>query len=273
MRMVGSLPRMSSALQQALDPPAGPVITFLGVTGADGKPTSPLGTVDGTPVYFRNTGSGFQLVVEARAGLSGQQPGVVTFNTNGRDPSRRPDIQIESSAPLGDGSLAVCDGGVPAINPPDFGPTQAVANALNDLACRFPAAATSPNSSCTQDSFGRAGFVGADTQTQLCLLVPRSLEVPTGQTTLSVRWRDTAGNPRSNAAADSPGRGRTGPPNLHLKSDPCGNAHADANRNADGDANADAHRDSRAHSNADTHCDDHAASNPTPRLHPQLPPQ
>jgi hypothetical protein len=182
-----------TALQQALDPPAGPVITFLGLAGADGRPATPLGTVDGTPVYFRNNGAGFQLVVEARAGLSGQQPGVVTFNSNAHDPSRRPDIQVESSAPLGDGSAAVCDGGVPAINPPDFGPTQAVANALNDLACRFPAAATSPNSSCTQDSFGRQQFTGAGSQTQLCLLIPRSLEFPTGQTALSVRWRDTAG--------------------------------------------------------------------------------
>ncbi|HVO27896.1 MAG TPA: dockerin type I repeat-containing protein [Candidatus Margulisiibacteriota bacterium] len=178
-----------TALQQALDPPTGPVVTFLGLAGADGRPTTPLGTIGNTPVYFRNTGSGFQLVVEARPGLSGQQPGVVTF-----DPSRRPDIQIESSAALGDGSPALCEGGVPAINPPDFGPTRAVANALNDLACHFPAPATSPNFSCTQDSFGRPRFMSTDTRTQFCLLIPRDLEFPTGQTTLSVRWRDTASN-------------------------------------------------------------------------------
>lgn len=183
-----------TAVQEALDPPTGPVITFLGLAGADGRPTTPLGTIDDTPVYFRNTGSGFQLVLEARAGLSNERPGVATFNGDAHDPSRRPDIQIESSTPLGDGSPAVCDGGVPAINPPDFGPTQVVANALNDLACHFPAAATSPNFSCTQDGFGRPLFMGADSQIQFCLLIPRALEVPAGQTALSVRWRDTAGN-------------------------------------------------------------------------------
>jgi len=182
------------ALLQALNPPRGPVITFLGLAGADGRASTPLGKVNGTPVFFRNTGSGFQLVVEGRTGLSGQQPGVVTFNANANDPSRRPDIQIESSTPLGDGSLAVCDGGVPAVNPPEFGPSQSVANALNDLACHFPPAVTSPNLSCLQDSFGRPLFMGSGTQMQLCLLVSLPLEVPTGETVLTVRWRDTAGN-------------------------------------------------------------------------------
>ncbi len=182
------------ALLHALNPPVGPVITFLGLAGADGRASTPLGTVNGTPVFFRNNGSGFQLVVEGRAGLSGQQPGVTTFNADATDPARRPDIQIESSAPLGDGSPAVCDSGVPAINPPDFGPPQAVANALNDLACHFPQAATSPNFSCTQDGFGTSRFMGAATQTQFCLLVPRTMEFPVGDTVLSVRWRDTGGN-------------------------------------------------------------------------------
>lgn len=182
------------ALLQALNPPRGPVITFLGLAGADGRASTPLGEVNGTPVFFRNTGSGFQLVVEGRTGLSGQQPGVMTFNANANDPSRRPDIQIESSTPLGDGGRAVCDGGVPAINPPSFGPFQAVADALNDLACHFPPAVTSPTLSCLQDSFGRPLFIGSGTQMQFCLLVPRTLEVPTGETVLTVRWRDTAGN-------------------------------------------------------------------------------
>ena len=126
-----------TALLQALNPARGPLITFVGLAGADGRPATPLGTTNGTPVFFRNSGSGFLLVVEGRAGLSGQPPGSVTFNSDSTNPARRPDIQIESSAPLGDGSRAVCDGGVPAINPPDFGPTQAVANALNDFTCHF----------------------------------------------------------------------------------------------------------------------------------------
>jgi hypothetical protein len=182
------------ALLQALNPPRGPVITYLGLAGADGRAATSLGSVNGTPVFFRNTGSGFQLVVEGRTGLSGQPPGAVTFNANANDSARRPDIQIESSTALGDGSRAVCDGGVPAFNPPDFGPSQDVANALNDLACHFPPAITSPNLSCLQDGFGRPLFMGSGTQMQLCLLVPRPLEVPVGETVLTVRWRDTAGN-------------------------------------------------------------------------------
>jgi len=182
------------ALLGVLNPPTGPVLTFLGLAGADGKATTPLGTVNGTAVFFRNTGAGFQLVVEGRAGLSGQAPGVMTFNSDASNPSRRPDIQIESSAPLGDGSAAVCDGGVPAINPSDFGLSQVVANALNDLACHLPQAVTSPSFACTQDGFGTPRFMGSGTQTQFCLLVPRTLEFPSGTTMLSVRWRDTAGN-------------------------------------------------------------------------------
>jgi len=145
-------------------------------------------------VYFRNTGSGFQLVVEARPGLSGMPPGAATFNTDPADPRRRPDLQIQSSTALGDGSRAVCDGGVPGINPPDFGLTLAVAHALNDFACHFSPAATSPRSACTQDSFARPAFADARSTMQLCLQVPRSLEFPLGETVLSVRVRDIAGN-------------------------------------------------------------------------------
>jgi hypothetical protein len=187
------------ALLRILNPPtptpvpSGPSITFFGLASADGTAATALGNIDGASVYFRNAGSGFQIVVEGAAGLSGALPGVVTFDRAANDPTRRPDLQIESNTPLGDGSLAVCEGGVPAVNPPDFGPTQAVADVLNDLACHF-VVATSPGFACTQDGFGIARFLAAGTRVQFCGAVAKAFEFPAGETVLSARLRDTAGN-------------------------------------------------------------------------------
>ena len=182
-------------LTQLLDtpPPLGPRVTFIGLAGADGTPAGSLGRIDTTPVYFRTSGFGFKIVVEAAAGLSGLTPGLVTFNTSPVDPTRRPDLQIESSHTLGDGSPSVCEGGVPAVEPPDFGPAQATANALNDLGCNF-SAITSPRFACTQDAFGSGTFLGDGTQAQFCLQLPRTLELPAGETVFSIHLRDTAGN-------------------------------------------------------------------------------
>jgi len=174
-------------------PAAGPIVTFLGLAGSDGTAVSSLGQINGAPVYFRTAGFGFSIVVEGATGPSGLPPGTVTFNTAPNNPARRPDLQIESSNPLGDGSTAVCDGGVPAVAPPDFGPSQTVANTLNDFACNF-AAATSPNSACTLNAFGATSFLGTGTQVQFCGLVTRTRSFPTNQTVLSVRLRDTGGN-------------------------------------------------------------------------------
>ncbi len=171
----------------------GPDVTVITLATADGIPLHALGEIDGVPVFSRTSGSGFTIVVEGAAGMSGLAPGVDTFDSNLRDPSRRPDLQIESTQSLGDGSAAVCEGGVPGINPPDFGPSQAVANALNDLACHF-VAATAPGFACTQNEFGQTAFVGSGTQAQFCFFVPQSLALPDGETTLNVQLRDTAGN-------------------------------------------------------------------------------
>ena len=74
--------------------PPGPTITFLGLAGANGVATTPLGEIAGVPVYFRNAGSGFKLVIEGAAGTSGVRPGMTTFDRSVGDPSRRPDLQI-----------------------------------------------------------------------------------------------------------------------------------------------------------------------------------
>jgi len=183
------------ALTRLLTTPlaSGPRVTFIGLAGADGTPASPLGRIDTTPVYFRTSGFGFKLVVEGAAGSSGLMPGLITFNAAPNDPTRRPDLQIESNRALGDGSASVCEGGVPAVDPPDFGAVQRTANALNDFACNFNAI-ISPRLACTQDAFGSATFLGDSTQVQFCLQLPRTLELATGETLFSVRLRDTAGS-------------------------------------------------------------------------------
>jgi dockerin type I repeat protein len=183
------------ALTRLLTTPlvSGPRVTFIGLAGADGTPANSLGRIDTTPVYFRTSGFGFKLVVEGAAGSSGVMPGIVTFNAAANDPTRRPDLQIETNHALGDGSASVCESGVPPVDPPDFGPTQLTANALNDFACNFNAI-ISPALACTQDAFGAATFLGDGTQVQFCLQVPRPLELQTGETLFSVRLRDAAGN-------------------------------------------------------------------------------
>jgi len=187
------------ALTSLLNPPpptpvpSGPVATFFGLAGASGIPANPLGEIKGVPVYFRSSGFGFKLVVEAKAGMNGLAPGTTTSDRAPGDPTRRPDLQVESARPLGDGSSAVCDGGVPAIDPPDFGASQIVADALNDLGCNF-GTATSPNFACTQDQFGTTSFVDPTTKVQFCSQVERPFAFPDGDTLLSLRVRDVAGN-------------------------------------------------------------------------------
>jgi len=180
--------------QALLQPPApGPVITFLGLASADGAPVTPLGSINGAAVYFRTSGSGFRVVVEGQTGLSNVRAGTSTFNPENSDLLRRPDIQIESSTALGDGNPALCDGGVPAIIPPDFGSGQNITDALNDVACDT-AVATSPTFACTQDEFGVPTFLTAAAQLQFCLQVTRTLALPVGETVLNVQLRDVVGN-------------------------------------------------------------------------------
>ncbi|MFI5396341.1 MAG: dockerin type I domain-containing protein [Candidatus Binatia bacterium] len=172
---------------------SGPVLTYVGLAGADGVPFDSLGLIDGVPVFFSSAGSGLYLVIEGRKGASGVAPGLVTFLSDPHNPAPRPDLQIESSNALGDTVHPACGSGVPAVDPPDFGPTQTVADALNLLACNF-VSATAPGSACTQDQFGTNAFVGVGTQVQFCMQVPLALAFPLGDTLLSVQLRDKTGN-------------------------------------------------------------------------------
>jgi hypothetical protein len=180
----------------------GPVITFAGVARADGQLTKPVGnTPEGYPIYRNAVGSGFIIVVEAKPGISNVEPGRSIFKYDANDASQRPDIEMQMTRPLGDGSVEVCDarrpkfGGVPAINPPNFAQTKQVAATLNDLSCRFETFIES-NASCTVTTSGDFSFANPkESKVQYCLIVAKAWNFPDGDTLVSVRVRDVEGNP------------------------------------------------------------------------------
>jgi len=182
----------------------GPTITFLGVARADGQVTSPVGTLpDGTPIFERPLPHGFFLVVEARNGPSNRPPGSVTFNSDPGDPNALPNLQIVVSRPLGNGSGLVCDdgpsppiGGVPATDPPMFGGSQASANAINDLGCRFDARETA-SVACTRNPQQESAFASPLTRTQYCPVVGIGAEIgfAVGDTRVTARVTDNLGQP------------------------------------------------------------------------------
>ena len=103
----------------------GPVVSYFGVANADDSLQQP--TPGLIPIYQRLAGSGFQLVVEAVPGPLG-----VAIVDPGTDDGGRtysfpnpPDLQIQATRDLGNGSTAVCDnshgnfGGIPGIDPPN----------------------------------------------------------------------------------------------------------------------------------------------------------
>jgi hypothetical protein len=181
--------------------PIGPIVTFFGAARADGSSVEPK-SVDkkGIPTYISAVGSGFMLVIEAEPGPSGLAPARQVFAYVAGDPKSQPDLQIETSRNMGDGSPVVCDrsrpniGGIPGISPPSFAETQRVSDAINDFACRFEIFVQS-DSSCTLGKNGEYSFINKDSTTQFCMIVARAWAFPPGETLLSVRVRDNAGNP------------------------------------------------------------------------------
>ena len=183
------------------------MITYFGVARADDTLLDVAGmTPGGVPIYERAFGSGFSLVLEAKPGGTGAAIDASTLNSDPADPTVLPGLQIEVSHPLGDGSAAVCDdtppttGGVPAVNPPDFSPTQPVANAINDLACRFKdgfglhGGRTKISDACTTFADGGFRFNAPGTTVQFCGQINEPLVFPDGDTTVTARVRDVAGN-------------------------------------------------------------------------------
>lgn len=132
------------------------------------------------------------MLVEVRPGPDNQQVG--TSLKAGGD--GRPDLQIEVNRDLGNGSPEVCDadlGGVPKINPPRFdGGDGMITNALLDLACRFQV--LTANEPCTFiDSSGEHKKVHPEASHQFCWLGSGKATFPSGDTIVTVRVRDVAG--------------------------------------------------------------------------------
>jgi hypothetical protein len=187
--------------------PPEPVITFFGVTRADDTQVFPVDvSSEGFSIFERpSSGYNFSIVIEARPGGTHTALGTTAFNSNVNDPTVLPDLQIEVSQPLGENpTAAVCDeqgsnqGGVPPITPPDFSPIQSIANAINDLACRFKNETGSPGgrtmNSCVQFPDGSYAFVDGSSTVQFCGFINKPIRFPVGETLVSARVRDLAGN-------------------------------------------------------------------------------
>jgi len=182
-------------------------MTFLGVARPDDLLAEPVGvTPEGVPIYERPFGFGFTLVAEGKPGPSRRPVGTFSFRWDPGDPSVRPDIEVILSRPLGDGSLAVCDnappstGGVPASA--SFAQTQAISDAINDLGCRFVDGSGNPRGrsageACTRFPDGEFRFVGDGTTVQFCAPVVEWFAFPPGDTLVTVRLRDIAGDSSS----------------------------------------------------------------------------
>jgi len=176
----------------------GPIITHFGAARADGQPVPPAAIEKGIPTYLTQAGAGFILVVEAKPGLSGHEVARRVFAYAADDPSVRPDLEIISNRPLGDGSTAVCDrlrpniGGIPAAQ--SFAETPEITAAINDFSCRFETH-NDNESACTVNQSGDFAFVNAETTQQFCMVVARAWAFPVGDTILTVRVRDVQGNP------------------------------------------------------------------------------
>lgn len=190
--------------------PAGPEITFFGLTRADDSLVEANSeTSAGVPIFVRpetvpNAASGFSLVIEGKPGSSNSPVGTASYVDVLDD---LPDLQVVVSRPLGNGSPTVCDdpvaapGGVPAVDPASFDATDVdVIKATNDLGCRFvdgagvTMARTNPGDSCVSYESGDFAFVDDDTTTQFCGFINVPLAFPKGETIVTARLRDAAGN-------------------------------------------------------------------------------
>lgn len=186
----------------------GPEIGFFGLARADDTLLDPSGmTGNGVPIYTRVAGvtgvaSGFALVVEGRPGRSGAAVGVSSYESS---LTSFPDLVIQASRDLGNGSALVCDdpitmpGGVPAISPSSYDESTENIAKVNDFACRFvdgagqPAARQVTSDSCVNFN-GDFRYVDSQTTAQYCGFINVPLGFPMGDTTVMVRLRDVLGN-------------------------------------------------------------------------------
>src|SRR6202158_1401372 len=187
--------------------PAGPEITSLGIIRADGVPVPPTTYDDfGRPLYRLISGGGIFVVVEARPGTDGATVGRQAYEYDPNDSTVLPDLQVVLGHGLGNGSAAVFDnmrprpGGIPATVPLEFVTTQAVADAINDLGCRFddgtghPLGNSTSLDACSLFPDGTYHFIDPTTTMQFCGLIAGSWAFSPGDTIVAARGRSLAGN-------------------------------------------------------------------------------
>ncbi len=197
----------------------GPLISYFGLVRPDGcqigcfngqfcfcaagTPTPQI--ENGVRVYAAQGGTRGLIVVEARKGSNGRNVGTTLFVSN--PCAERPSLQLQSNRDLGGGSSfdcnnpqeAACAEGVSGISPPSFADGQSITVGINQLACRFQQAVTSPDTGCTLGPSGNFEFLGGFNSQggyrQFCDNVAQDANFPPGDTKLSVQVLDTAGTP------------------------------------------------------------------------------
>ena len=164
----------------------------------DGAPTpTPQFDSQGRQVFENAYGYGFRLVVEGKRGTSGAAVGTTLQPPPTPPPlTTRPDLQIESTQPMGI-FTTLCDpyGGIQGISPPDFGPSADITNALWNFSCRFTAFNTSDT--CLLDAYGNPNALanpGASPTVQFCDIVTVTKAFSPGDSILTVKLRDTSQN-------------------------------------------------------------------------------
>jgi hypothetical protein len=180
-------------------PGVGPVVRFFGVVFSDTEIVTP--TPGAVPIYSVLNGSGFFLVIEALPGADQTAVGLTTEASDGP-----PDLQIQVTRPLGDGSPAVCDdvgpsfGGVPAIDPPVLDDPDTIADQLNDFGCRFydgGASRATVGHTCDVSCIRPGNFDNrceSDQRAiQYCAIIDMPLRFPQGDTLVTVQVRDKSG--------------------------------------------------------------------------------
>ncbi|MBI3784658.1 MAG: hypothetical protein HY270_14795 [Deltaproteobacteria bacterium] len=167
--------------------------------GTTPTPT-PMLDGNGRPVFLTANAGGFLLVLEARPGTNGASVGTsVPPPTPGQ--GVRPDLQIQASSALGNGSATICDtqrivdggGGVPGFDPPDFSSLSSITDALIDFACRFDP--HSPSVPCTLSGDGNDGTITANLpigSEQFCYRTEINTAFPYGDTVLTAQVRDSS---------------------------------------------------------------------------------
>lgn len=151
---------------------------------------------------FPVPGGNLLLVVEGRT-VDGLPPAIGSYTSPPNPIDGRPDIQIETTQALGQGSAAVCDdgyhapvsegGGVFPIPTPDFSYESTITNALNDFGCRFEFHLNADQCTTCGDA-ATPCFRGGGSQAQFCNRAINLAAFKPGDSLLTVRLRDQEGN-------------------------------------------------------------------------------